>query len=64
MKKEWPLIDLRPITMVESGIEKLLVGREEENKLLHIKALLTKEIKYVIIFINTTSSHNIFQKGF
>lgn len=61
VKEEWSLVE--PSTINVIGGEDVLVGQDTEKKLLHAKALLTKERKPVIVLIDTGSSRNILQKG-
>lgn len=61
-KEEWSLVEPGTINMI--GGEDVLVRQETNKNLLHAKALLTKEIKPIIVLIATRSSCNILQKGY
>lgn len=62
VKEKWSPLDPGPINMIRG--ETIAMGQEKENKLLHVKALLTTKRKPIIVLIDTGSSCNILQKSY
>lgn len=64
VKEEWSLDEPGRKFVIGNERKEVSLGLENEKKLLHAKALITKERRSITMFIDTESSCNVLQKGY